>query len=466
MFYTTKIFNRFIRNIILHYVFFLGLKETLQDGNYDKLDTSKHVDDILMLAESVSPDNLSDMFKNTFAVLAPSTSHLNNNYIVENANDDENSSNKPIRAAVQSDPTETFEIASGLKNYATVNTADPIPTQLSYNIGTENVENGKDGETLNDTQMELEENSIITEIENAAIDLLDIERNNLSEPSVTGFDVEMFGNEQAELLTNGYKEKRSKSPNVKIISVQEIVPSDNQDTLNKQIYMPEALQMSLACDEEAPSTWIDVMNLMNMSPIYEQSAMVENSVNALPTTIQSYIDLRSSQVNLPETQVEPNYYTGSTSEFVPDKSSNMNNVLKDLTAEADICKCIDCKCDPYNSCHGCNQTSDPGKKSVKSENGSNKSSTNDNLSSKSKEHSTCCSSDGCNCCNKASCCGSKIEKPMFEQPNNNCTKKGEDCCVVVCLKTLDQLRQMLTLANGCYGFQNLNLGCLKSSMKK
>ncbi|CAH1953643.1 unnamed protein product [Acanthoscelides obtectus] len=72
---------------------------------------------------------------------------------------------------------EQFETANRLKDYATVNTED-VPLQLSYNIGTENVEDGKDGETLIDnTKLELEENSIITEFENAGINLYDIGNN-------------------------------------------------------------------------------------------------------------------------------------------------------------------------------------------------------------------------------------------------------------------------------------------------
>lgn len=72
-----------------------------------------------------------------------------------------------------------------------MNTAEPIPIQLSYNIGTENIENGRDGETLNDTEMQLEENSIIMEIEKADIDSYDM---NLNVNLVNNFDVDMLDN--------------------------------------------------------------------------------------------------------------------------------------------------------------------------------------------------------------------------------------------------------------------------------
>ncbi|KRT80657.1 zinc finger protein [Oryctes borbonicus] len=426
-------------------------------------DTSKEMNDMLGYGD-IESDNLPIVFKNTFDAISPDTP-VNNNYIVENANYiGEGIPDRPKYAAVETDPSTTYEIVSGLKNYATVNTADPIPTQLSYNIGTENIENGKDGETLNDTQMALEENSIITEIENAAIDLLNMERNNLTEPSVNSFDVEMFGNEQAELIANTYEPKNNKSPNVKIISVQDISPSDTQDILNKQVYIPEAMQMSLACEEEMPSTWVDVMNVMNMSPVYEQLSMTENPVNALPTTVQSYIDLETPQTTLEDSQPSPNYYLENP-DYFQEKGSNMNNVLKDLTADADICKCVDCKCDPYDSCHGCNQISDSDKKLPKNPSSSNKSCTNNNLSIAKQTNSSCCPSKSCNCCTKSCNCSlDKQEKPIVQQHTSNCAKNGGDCCVVVCLKSLDHLRQMLTIANGCFNFQNLNIGCVKSDL--
>lgn len=432
------------------------------EENCDLANTSKEVDDILEFG-NIQSDNLSDVFKNSFDVVSTVNTRLNNNYIVENANYNEGDTcNRPKYAAVASDPTTTFEIASGLKNYATVNTADPIPTQLSYNIGTENIENGKDGETLNDTQMALEDNSIITEIENAAIDLLGMERNTLPEPTANTFDVEMFGNEQAELITNAYENKGNKSPNVKIISVQNIEPPENQDILNKQVYMPEALQMSLACEEETPSTWIDVMNLMNMNPVYEQLTTMENPVNALPTTIQSYIDLETPQANLAEPQLDSSYYL-ENADYLHEKGSNMNNVLKDLTADADICKCVDCKCDPYNSCHGCNQTSESDKK-LKDQSTIGKDCTNSSLRIQTETGNTCCSSKPCNSNKSCNCCSTNSYTPVVQQHSSNCSKKGENCCVVVCLKSLDQLRQMLAVANGCFNFQNLNIGCVKSEL--
>lgn len=314
-----------------------------------------------------------------------------------------------------------LEMANGLKNYATVSTAEPIATQLSYNIGTENIENGKDGETLNNTEMTLQESSIITEIENADLGIYD----NKMQENVNNFDVDIFE-----------RDIYNKSPNVKIIDVQRFLPptqpnahdfeKDNMVGLDKQIYMPEALEMSLACEEETPSTWVDAMNIINREPvnIYEQSLLDEIPLTAVPTAIQSYINV------LPQSKSIPDTFKTKQSE---------NNILKNLTADADICRCVDCKCSPYNSCHGCNESE-------------NQTEQTKNISS---QYSGCCSG-------KSDCCAS-VDKSK-KSHKQSVDEKKDDCCVVVCLKSLDQLREMLSAASSCSRFNFGTLGCVKNNL--
>lgn len=297
-------------------------------------------------------------------------------------------------------------MANGLKNYATVNTAEPIPTQLPYNIGTENIENGKAGETLNDTQMELEENSIITEIEDVDINLYD-----MASQTSNNFDVDMFDN-----VFNDDKNKK-----VNIISVKKLPPPEtNLVNLDKQIYTPEALQMSLACDEEVPSMWVDVMNYYNSSQanVFEQNTIDDNQIIAVPTAVQSYVNLPPHQ-----TSDSPLDTYNQLNNFIMqnlEQTTNTDaNLLKNLTAEVEICKCVDCKCDSVNNCQNCegHEFVHEGQSQI-------------------------------NCCNK----------PV---KNLGCGGDKNDCCVVVCLKTLDQLRQILNMANSCGGLQNLMLACIK-----
>jgi hypothetical protein len=365
--------------------------------------------------QDVTFDNL---FKNTYNL-------VNNNYVTQNSNiNDVNLSSLTLEnkakfaAVVEADLSSEFEMANGLKNYATVNTAEPIQTQLPYNIGTENVENGKSGETLNDTQMELEDSSIITEIADAGINLYDLASQS---SSVNNFDVDMFD--------NVFNEDKNKKVNV--ISVKKLPPPENDlVNLDKQIYTPEALQMSLACDEEVPSMWVDVMNYYNSSQasVFEQSSGGDSQVVAVPTAVQSYLNLSPLQAT--DTQLDYNQLNSFLLQNLTEQTTNTDsNVLKNLTADADICKCEDCKCDSVNNCHNCDghdrplpppppPPSDPGTGS-------------------------CCQVDG------------KLMKSMV------CAGEKSDCCVVVCLKTLDQLRQVLNVASSCGGLQNLMLGCIK-----
>ncbi|XP_044267432.1 uncharacterized protein LOC123013131 isoform X1 [Tribolium madens] len=341
---------------------------------------------------NLEPVNFDNLFKNSYNL-------INNNYVSQNSNASLPSltlDNKAKYAAViETDLSSQFEMANGLKNYATVNTAEPIPTQLPYNIGTENVENGKAGETLNDTQMELEDSSIITEIEDAGIN----------------FDVDMFDN-----VFNDDKNKK-----INVISVKKIVPENDLVNLDKQIYTPEALQMSLACDEEVPSMWVDVMNYYNsgQANVFEQNTIDDSQIIAVPTAVQSYVNLPPLQTTDNQLDSTYNQLNNFLMQNLEQTTNTDANLLKNLTAEADICKCVDCKCDSVNNCQNCE-----GHDRVEAPQ------------------------------TKVSCCSKPVK-------NLGCGGDKNDCCVVVCLKTLDQLRQILNMASTCGGFQNLTLGCIK-----
>ncbi|CAH1953642.1 unnamed protein product [Acanthoscelides obtectus] len=389
---------------------------------------------------------------------------------------------------------EQFETANRLKDYATVNTED-VPLQLSYNIGTENVEDGKDGETLIDnTKLELEENSIITEFENAGINLYDI-GNNL-------FNTAYDGSENAKADTQ----------KIKIISVDTVKTANETSTLSndsvnldKQLYTPEALQMSLACDEEMSSAWIDAVNYASGSSqinIFQESVN-ENPLVAVPTTIQTYLNLPPVQSNVPVTETMS----------IPNKTNTTTDVLKTLIS--DICSCADCHCVDNNNCRSCISYEHGSKNNSETlfiNNGavifphadiSTAPPMTESFSSSSQEETSiasphsnssqcqqqdapktkeCCSTNGTqpgstangllaslsqlltNNTSKSGCLATNSASKIATQSNGHCNKKGDECCVVVCLKTMDQLRQMLNLATSCNGFQNLLLGCAKNDI--
>lgn len=504
----------------------------------------------------------------------PTDNLLTPNYL--NQSTSENNISMPLedesKAKFAAVIEEQFEMANGLKNYATVNTEN-IPVQLSYNIGTENIENGKDGETLiNDTRVELEENSIITEFENAGINLYDINLNNDSENSQNTFNI--FS---SVFQTNdNVKVDASK---VKIISVKNIAnknPTANTPiingsiNLNNQIYTPEALQMSLACDEEMSSAWVDVVNYASntsQANIFQENVN-ENPLTALPTAIQTYLNLPHVQSNMPASKssdlLTDTSLLSSTANLLNNvddsivKTGNTDvNLIKNLTAEANICACKDCKCDAINNCQSCTGpeesycgsnkevgisdlisnsntrnfvpastqssccSSKSGNGFVRNQNGCNCNNNNVTVSQNFDPMQSNCSSkmgngfisnqNNCNCgCNcgqnfptgsqmsqscggnsapnaafapKSGCCGTSNQNVntipngdiggntlcpgtsnvinMIKASNTSCAQKGDDCCVIVCLKTMNQLKQMLSLASGGNGLQNFSLGCVK-----
>lgn len=339
-------------------------------------------------------NHLQNVFKDAFGTLS-SISTPSSSYIHDGVNGTERKVNNllenPKFAAVQTDVSTHFEIADGLTSYATINTSEPIPTQLSYNIGTENIENGKDGETLNNTEMQLEESSLITEFENQGVDLYD-----LSQSNVTSFDIGMLDPEPRVCSTK--PTPLSSNSNAKIDSIENSEPSEIGKTLDS-----DDLFGTLAL----PAQWDNIISSLDTS--------LENG------TQQAYTYFDSNNVNEYNTfseTIERKNHTGDS------------NVLKTLTAEADICKCIDCKCTPNDNCHECSK-------------GVNK-----NLPAVKSDNNVQCGGGCCKSKLKLPRCQAtiieQVQKCCAEEENNN--KSEDPCCVVVCLKTISQLKEMLEMA--------------------
>lgn len=417
-------------------------------------------------------------------------------------------------AVIENDMSSQFEMANGLKNYATVNTAEPVDIQLPFNIGTENVESVAKQETLiNEPQAELEENSLITEFENAGINLYDFG---------DSFSENMF-----EMNNNI---RKGSGTNVRILSVKTVVaPNDvTPQFIQKEkplVNVPpsEALQVNLATHEEISNAW-GIGNYSNVGQLNVfQERLNENPLTAISTAVQSYLNLPAVQNNMPTAAPVNRLSVVEDIENVDRFLSSLNshhphqrdpNAIKDLASDAGICKCDNCKCTDNSACQNCNpvdevppsaasaltpDASDPAVEPPSDPctnckaNCPNAASNNCKCGNESsvvansecagkKPREECLPARECSKDCSSSCCSSKnnSDDPALKeqscgdnsfkqallgiiQKTDPCKEKGDDCCVVLCLRTMEQLRQMLKYATGCNGFQNFTLGCIKKS---
>ncbi|XP_012340741.1 putative uncharacterized protein DDB_G0282133 isoform X2 [Apis florea] len=196
----------------------------------------------------------------------------------------------------------------------------------------------------------------------------------------------------------------------------------------------EAIELAIASEEEIPSPWIDVMAMATPSALRRQSW---SELNAFPTAVHSLVDLvepepyplqienqlqplqQVDNINLVDVEntntcIEIRRYQENDNEKQNEdniKIKKNRNILQKITAEADICKCIDCKCDHQQNCQNCSNNTIPenNKKHV---------------SSKMVDDFVSCLQKECSCDNEPGGCGS--------------------CCVVICLKTLQQLQKVFS----------------------
>ncbi|XP_012225815.1 uncharacterized protein [Linepithema humile] len=202
----------------------------------------------------------------------------------------------------------------------------------------------------------------------------------------------------------------------------------------------EAIELAIATEEELPSPWIDVTALATAPALRTQSW---SEFNAFPTAVHSLVDLVGPEPypleiesQLPSTENLKNIDTVNT-EHTPTnneaiqcqkvinyehktniKNKKDRNVLQEITADADICKCIDCNCDNLQNCQNC---------------------TNSSVVQVTKKDTIRIVDDfvsslqsGCSCNAESGGCDS--------------------CCVVICLKTLQQIQKVFS--NCCKNTSN------------
>lgn len=195
----------------------------------------------------------------------------------------------------------------------------------------------------------------------------------------------------------------------------------------------EAVELAIAAEEELPSPWIDVMALATAPALRTQSW---SEFNAFPTAVHSLVDLVGPEpypleveIQLPSTEnlkninaVNIEHISANTEvvqcqeaadhehKYDDTRGKKDRNILQEITADADICKCVNCKCDNLQNCQNCTN----------------------GLTEVTKKDTTL-----------------KIVDDFMSSLQSGCscnTESGgcDSCCVVICLKTLQQLQKVFS----------------------
>ncbi|KAL6260618.1 hypothetical protein P5V15_008138 [Pogonomyrmex californicus] len=211
----------------------------------------------------------------------------------------------------------------------------------------------------------------------------------------------------------------------------------------------EAIELAIATEEELPSSWIDVMALATAPALRTQSW---SELNAFPT-VHSLVDLigpepypleietqmlsteNSKNVNTVNTENTPTNVEIVQCQKIAEYEHKIDNVknkdkniLQEITADADICKCIDCKCDNLQNCQNC---------------------TNSPIAEVTKKDTV------------------QIVNDFMSSLQNKCSCNAESggcdsCCVVICLKTLQQLQKIFS--NCCKNTSNTTSACCREKL--
>lgn len=225
-------------------------------------------------------------------------------------------------------------------------------------------------------------------------------------------------------------------------------PPSNHLTLIEQ-NTNEALQLSLANEVEYDQPWVDVSVLANKSVVLP-STPVTSSCVALSTTIPTYVNFPSYQA---QANVIDDYYAKVDAETVDQTMKEFNDLndllmtngfesnatLKSITADAGICQCTNCRCDPMQE-GGCVGGCGPAKPC------------RGPSAIKSAQESQM-EIDTKKLIEEIDSLNVDTTKPQPNSTSCDCkdTKDAVDkgCCVVICLKTLETVKA--DKEHGCGG---------------
>lgn len=236
-----------------------------------------------------------------------------------------------------------------------------------------------------------------------------------------------------EMISSSHESALFESGMEALSFIDDAAATLSNDPLDSGSAQSAAVELAIATEEELPSPWVDVMALATAPALRTQSWP---ELNAFPTAVHSLIDLVGPepypleiQTHLPSTEGAKNAVnTEHVAEVAecqrageghgrhPERHKSDRNVLHEITADADICRCVECKCDGRRNCQGRAESPEQVARVAR----------NDTI--KIVDEFVSSLQGGCACSAAASAseggCGS--------------------CCVVICLKTLQQLQKVFT----------------------
>lgn len=201
---------------------------------------------------------------------------------------------------------------------------------------------------------------------------------------------------------------------------------DQIDFSSTVAWMPVAQEI---LNEQSTNNTFNEYNIKNeKNSVYQDNFDTDNLLNDLLSTIDAENinqQFENSMVN-----------TFNTIEDIT-PSMVAPKTLKDITADADICKCIDCKCDVENGCQGGCGPDNSCKASDNIEDNNNCSKITEAYIEKKK----CCSTNN----NKSPLDDGDLLNFSYDCSVKCSCKSISDgvangCCVVICLKTFESLQ--------------------------
>ncbi|CAL7942917.1 unnamed protein product [Xylocopa violacea] len=421
----------------------MNIKELEYDiTNKDTENPNKSADDTLLTSENIILNNFTEQAIDSFN---NNESYGKFNKIFNEVNDSDLQRDENQRYTCNSSTETRDRKANDINESNSINLEQKI-VQNSLQNTIARISEGTDFTSDNMKQYESETTAGKSYDNRVNVGVVGAENNNVSlynANSVTSHVSNIISSSsETQLFGSEIENLPFMNDNLRTGSLNEVDNSLNSNVIATA--QSEAIELAIASEEEIPSPWTDVMTLATPSALRRQSW---SELNAFPTAVHSLVDLvepepyplqienqlqslqQVENINLVDVEsigtcAEVTRCRGNDndkqSEGSDMKIKKSRNSLQEITADADICRCIDCKCDHLQNCQNCSNSTIPkvNKKDTPS---------------KMVDDFVSCLQRECSCDSEPGDCGS--------------------CCVVICFKTLQQLQKVFN--NCCKSTSNI-----------